>query len=106
MALLHVVLFVLHPAHALPANYYLNDATAAGDVTLPGCTGAPPLGNDSTGCGTCTNPCATPNFLYANTPLGPGDTVFLNAGTYRPTNTSPLTPVLDVNNAADRKSVV
>jgi hypothetical protein len=78
---------------ARAASYYVNDSSAAGDVVLPGCTNAP-LGADVAGCGTCAMPCRSPNYVYANQPLGANDVVYLNAGDYLPAP-SPSSSFLD-----------
>lgn len=85
------VLGLLAAPGALAASYYVNDATTAGDVNLPGCSSAP-LGADVAGCGTCAAPCRNPNYVYASYPLGAGDVVHLNAGDYGPAplQTSPF----------------
>jgi hypothetical protein len=63
------------------ADVFVNDASTAGDLAVPGCAtmGA---GVASAPCGSCERPCATPQLAYDANPVGPGDTLYLNAGTY------------------------
>jgi len=60
-------------------NYYINDDFASGDVYSSG------VGNDSTGDGRTNSPFRTLAAVLANRDLEPGDTVYMDTGTY--TNT-------------------
>jgi len=94
------VLWLASPA--LAASYYVNDASTANDVALPGCA-TMPVGQDAAGCGTCALPCLTPQYAYANNPIAAGDTIYLNAGTWLapscPNNCSPLLALTDATKA-------
>jgi parallel beta-helix repeat protein len=55
------------------------------------------LGKATAPCGTCAQPCATPQLAYDSNPLTGGDTVYLNAGRYLGTSAN---PVLEMINGA------
>jgi len=73
----------LAPRAASSGAYYVNDPSTAGDHPFPGCAvmGA---GVSSAPCGTCARPCDSPQLAYDANPVGPGDTIYLNAGRYSP----------------------
>ncbi len=91
-----LALVSLAPVTARAANYYVNDASTAGDVAMPGCA-VMGTGVDTAACGTCGAPCRTLQYAYDQKPLTGGDTVYLNSGTYTGTGT---TPVLILDNVA------
>jgi hypothetical protein len=84
-----VLAFVaLAPRAAFATAYYVNDRSTAGDRAFPGCASMGP-GQASAPCGTCARPCDSPQLAYDANPVGPGDTIYLNAGRYSPDAGSP-----------------
>ncbi|HZN95012.1 MAG TPA: hypothetical protein VFB81_20000, partial [Myxococcales bacterium] len=83
-----LALGALAPRLAFAASYYVNDSSTAGDQPFPGCA-AMGAGVPSAPCGTCASPCASPQLAYDANPVGPGDTIYLNAGRYSPDAGSP-----------------
>jgi len=78
-----LALAALAPRASLAGAYYVNDPSTAGDRPFPGCLAMGP-GQPSAPCGTCARPCDSPQLAYDANPVGPGDTIFLNAGRYSP----------------------
>lgn len=60
-------------------NIYVNDDSTNGDVY---CRGLTALGNDGQSGLTNTQPMRTPSYAIARYALGPGDTVYIDTGTY------------------------
>lgn len=85
---------------ALAVDYYVNDVSRTGDVALPGCPSMT-SGLDVPACGTCLQPCATPQYLYDTQPLKPGDTVHLNTGVYRPIGVDAVLKLGDPSKAGE-----
>ena len=81
---------------AKATDYFLNDASTAGDVATPGCAQMGP-GADTSSCGSCGSPCATVQFIYDSKPLTGGDSVYLNTGVYKASGTA---SILDANDPA------
>lgn len=93
-SLLPLALMALTVAwRAAAASYYVNDASTVGDVAFPGCP-VMGLGSSLAACGSCAQPCNSPQRAYTNLALTAGDTVYLNTGVYAGASNQPL---LDVN---------
>ena len=78
-----LALVALAPRAAFSGAYYVNDPSSAGDRPFPGCA-VMGVGQSSAPCGTCARPCDSPQLAYDLNPVGPGDTIYLNAGRYSP----------------------
>jgi uncharacterized protein (TIGR03382 family) len=92
------VLGVLLAGSAEAASYYVNDASLVGDLTgVPWCATSV-AGSNTAGCGTCAKPCATIAVAFTNNVVGPGDTVYVNSGTYTSASFSDY-PHLSANGA-------
>src|SRR5262245_14087021 len=76
-----LALCALAPRFALATTYYVNDSSTAGDRPFPGCA-AMGAGVATEPCGSCARPCDSPQLAYDANPVGPGDTIYLNAGRY------------------------
>ncbi len=85
--LLAVVALILLPGSSSRAqsSYYVNDASTSGDVY---CNAA---GSDSTGTGAIDAPYATLTNLLAQIDLEPGDTVYIDTGSYPDTTVAVTT---------------
>lgn len=83
-----IVLAIFVPALALAKSVYVNDGSVSGDLTDG--TGATwcatsVAGINTSGCGTCSQPCASLPYASTANPLAAGDVVYINTGTYTAT---------------------